>query len=142
MNYRFAILAAMFSMSLATATSAASDPRQLVELPAQMEAHMLQNMRGHLVAIDRLLLLLGEEKFDEASELAESELGMSSLSKHGASHIAPFYPEGMRQAGTAMHRSASQFARTAQEGEVLAAYRALQKITAACNACHAGYRVR
>ncbi|WP_428610017.1 hypothetical protein [Sedimenticola sp.] len=114
----------------------------MVDLPAPMQAHMLQNMRGHLVVVDRLLQLLGAGELDEASDLAESELGMSSLDKHGASHIAPYYPEGMRQAGTELHHAASRFSRTAQEGDVPSAYRALQDITASCVACHAGYRVR
>ena len=120
---------------------AANDNRVMVELPVPMKDHMLQNMRGHLQVIDQLLKLLSEEKLDQASELAESELGMSSLNKHGASHMAPYYPEAMRQAGSAMHKSASQFSRVAQEGDVLASVKALRKITAACTACHAGYRV-
>ena len=133
-------------LSVATAISGASfaagDERLMVELPVAMKTHMLQNMRGHLVVIDQLILLLSEEKLDEASDLAEAELGMSSLNKHGASHIAPYYPIGMQQAGTAMHKSASQFARVAQEGDVLVAFKALRKITAACTGCHAGYKVQ
>jgi hypothetical protein len=120
---------------------AANDNRVMVELPAPMRAHMLQNMRGHLVVIDQLLKLLSEEKLDQASDLAEFELGMSSLNKHGAGHIAPYYPEAMRQAGTAMHKSASRFSRIAQEGDVLASVKALREITAACTTCHAGYKV-
>jgi cytochrome c553 len=56
--------------------------------------------------------------------------------------MAPFMPEGMREAGTSMHRAASRFALKAQEGEVLAAYKALSDITAACVACHSGYKVK
>jgi cytochrome c556 len=41
-----------------------------------------------------------------------------------------------------MHRAASRFALKAQEGEVLPAYKALSEITAACVACHSGYRIR
>ena len=128
-------------LTFSTPLAADSDQRVLVELPAPMKNHMLANMRQHLVIIDQLLLLLGEDRLDAASALAEAELGMSSLGKHGASHIAPFYPEGMREAGTSMHRAASRFALVAQEGDPRAAYRALQEVTAACNRCHAGYRV-
>lgn len=121
---------------------AAADSRKMVELPAPLKVHMLQNMRGHLVVVDQILYLLSEDNLDEASELAETELGMSSLDKHGASHIAPYYPEGMRQAGTMMHKSASQFSRVAQEGDIVAAIKALRKITSSCTACHAGYKVQ
>ena len=121
---------------------ATNDTRLMVELPAPMKAHMLENMRGHLLVIDQLLKFLSEEKFDEAADLAEAELGMSSLHKHGAHHIAPYYPKGMRLAGQTMHKSASQFSRVAQEGDTLAALKALSKVTAACTACHAGYKVQ
>jgi len=67
---------------------------------------------------------------------------MSSLSKHGASHMAPYYPAAMRKAGTGMHKAASQFARVAQEGDILPAYKSLRKITAACNVCHMAYKVQ
>jgi len=135
------ILAITITFLLPLAVNAAEDSRVMVELPGHMKAHMLQNMRNHLVIIDQLLALISEDKFDQAADIAESELGMSSLHKHGAAHMAQFYPKGMQQAGTNMHKSASQFARTAQEGDLLDTLKALQKITASCTVCHAGYRV-
>ena len=69
-------------------------------------------------------------------------MGMSSLESHGASHMAKFMPERMRQAGTAMHKAASRFALKAQEGDLLPAYRVLSEVTSACVACHSGYRVK
>lgn len=113
----------------------------MVELPAHMKGHMLENMRGHLLVVNQLLLLLSEERFDEAADLAEEELGMSSLSKHGANHIAPLYPEGMRAVGTQMHKSASQFSRVAQEGDLADSIKALGKVISSCTACHAAYKV-
>ncbi len=101
----------------------------------------MSNMRDHLAAIDEILVYLGNGELDKAAETAEYRLGMSSLESHGASHMAGFMPQGMRLAGTSMHRAASRFALKAQEGEVLSAYRALSEITSACVACHSGYRV-
>ena len=83
-----------------------------------------------------------EGDFEKAAEVAEYRLGMSSLESHGASHMAKFMPEGMRQAGTAMHKAASRFALKAQEEEVSSAYNALSEVTSACVACHSGYRIR
>ena len=136
------VLFGVLCLSAIPAGMAAPDSRQYVELPEPMQQHLLANMRAHLEVIDRLLALLSAEELDAASELAESELGMSSLNKHGAAHIAPHYPQAMRQLGTSMHRAASRFSRVAQEGEALAAYRALGDITSSCVACHAGYRIR
>ena len=81
-------------------------------------------------------------QLDQAAEIAESRLGMSSLESHGARHMAKFMPDGMRQAGTSMHRAASRFALKAQEGEILPAYNVLSEVTSACVACHTGYRIR
>ena len=123
-------------------TSASSnDTRIHVELPEMMQQHMLSNMRDHLAAINEILVYLGSDELDKAAEIAEYRLGMSSMGSHGASHMAKFMPEEMRQTGTSMHKAASRFALKAQEGEPLAAYKALSEITAACVACHSAYKV-
>jgi hypothetical protein len=118
------------------------DERRLVQLPEMMQQHMMSNMRDHLVAINEILIKMANGDFEEAAEIAEYRLGMSSLESHGAGHMAKFMPEGMRQAGTAMHKAASRFALKAQEEEVLPAYDALSEVTSACVACHSGYRIR
>ena len=127
------------SSSMSTADD---DSRQLVQLPEKMQQHMMANMRDHLVAINEILINIANDELDKAAEVAEYRLGMSSLESHGASHMAKFMPEGMRQAGTTMHRAASRFALKAQEGGALSAYNALFEVTSACVACHSGYRIR
>jgi hypothetical protein len=118
------------------------DTRQLVQLPEMMQQHMMSNMRDHLVALNEILINMANGELEKAAAIAESRLGMSSLESHGASHMAKFMPEGMRHAGTSMHRAASRFALKAQEGEVLPAYNALSEVTSACVTCHSGYRIR
>jgi hypothetical protein len=135
-------LLALLTSIPATNSGAADDTRLLVELPEMMQQHMLSNMRDHLAAINEILAYLNNDELEKAAETAEYRLGMSSLESHGASHIAKFMPEGMRQAGTAMHKAASRFALKAQEGEALPAFQALAEITSACVACHSGYRVK
>ena len=122
--------------------NAANDSRQLVQFPEMMERHMMANMRDHLAAINEIMVSLGNDELDKAADIAEYRLGMSALESHGAKHRARFMPKGMRQAGTTMHRSASRFARKAQEGDLQAAIKAFAKITAACVTCHSGYRIR
>ena len=118
------------------------DTRQLVEFPAMMQTHMLKNMRDHMVVINQILIYLSNDELDKAADIAENRLGMSALDTHHASHMAKFMPQGMRQAGTIMHKAASRFALRAQEGDALPAYKALTEITSACVACHAGYKVQ
>ena len=136
------LLSTILLIGLPVDSIASNDSRMAVELPQMMQQHMLSNMRDHLAAINEILIYLGKGELENAAEIAEYRLGMSSLESHGASHMAQFMPEGMRQAGTAMHKAASRFALTAQEGEVLSAYLALSDITSACVTCHAGYKVK
>ncbi|MCP4407811.1 MAG: hypothetical protein GY807_08620 [Gammaproteobacteria bacterium] len=142
MSKRLQIIAPILFVFASNSLIADEDSRQLVELPEMMQKHMMSNMRDHLVAINEILVNMANDRLDYASEIAESRLGMSSLESHGASHMAKFMPEGMRQAGTSMHRTASRFALKAQEGEVLPAYNALSEITSACVLCHSNYRIR
>jgi hypothetical protein len=130
------LLASSYSVSMA------DDARKLVQLPEMMQQHMMSNMRDHLAAINEILIKMASGAFEEAAEIAEYRLGMSSLESHGASHMAKFLPEGMRQAGTTMHKAASRFALKAQEEGLLPAYKSLSEVTSACVSCHSGYRIR
>ena len=132
----------MLLVSMSAISSANNDSRQLVELPEMMQQHMMSNMRDHLATINQILHYLGNDEMDKAADIAEQRLGMSSLETHGASHMAKFMPEGMRKAGTTMHRKASRFALKAQEGELLPAYKLLTEVTSACVACHSAYKIR
>ena len=142
MNTRLSVIAAICCACTSSIAAAEEDSRLLVELPEMMQQHMMSNMRDHLASINEILTSMADDQLDQAAKIAETRLGMSSLESHGASHMAKFMPEGMRQAGTTMHRAASRFALKAQEGDAWPAYRALAEVTSACVACHSGYRIR
>lgn len=142
MSKTASLIIAIFCLPIGSTVIADECAREYVELPEMLQRHMMSNMRDHLSTINTILEYLSGEKLDEAAEIAESRLGMSSLELHNASRMAKYMPEGMRRAGTAMHKAASRFALKAQEGELLPAYRALSEITSACVACHAAYRIR
>lgn len=124
--------------------AADGDPRQLVQLPDPMRQHMLGNMRDHLLALTQIQQALGAGEYQRAADIAEQRIGVSSLTSHGAAHMAPFMPKTMQDIGTQMHKAASQFALVAQEtgadGNVARAVTSLSKITEQCVACHAAYR--
>ena len=128
------------SFGLISSTFAEEDKRILVKMPQMMQEHQLANMRDHLMAINEILLNMGSGELDKAADIAEERLGMSSLGLHGAHHMAKMMPKEMSAIGTSMHKAASRFALKAQEGDALQAYKALQEVTAACVACHAGYK--
>lgn len=130
----------------AAAEPAKPDERQLVAYPEALRIKTLANMRDHLLALSEIQEALAKNEFDKAAEIAESRLGMNSLSLHGAHEVAAFMPAGMQQAGTAMHHAASRFARTAKDagvtGDMKAVLGALAETTQTCTACHAAYRLQ
>lgn len=123
-----------------------ADTRALVHLPPALVEHTLANMRDHLAALQEISETLAGGRNDQAAKIAEERLGMSSLPRHGAHDVAKFMPQGMRDAGTAMHRAASRFAVEAQNagatGDLKPALRALGQVMSACVGCHAGYRLK
>jgi len=124
----------------------AADPRIMVRFPDMMRTHTLANMRDHLLALAEIQDRLAQGAFDKAGDIAEQRLGMSSLGLHGAHDVAPFMPQGMQAAGTAMHRSASQFAIVAKDasvtGDLKGTLGALARVSQTCVACHAAYRIQ
>jgi hypothetical protein len=125
------------------------DSRVLVSLPAPMQAHMLADMRDHLATLNTVFGDIGDGRFDDASKLLEDRLGMTSLPLHQAAEMAPYFPQGMQDAGTAMHHAASRLAIALQNAAVAHTFEsmrevnaALHAVTSSCVACHSGYRVR
>ncbi|MEW5893775.1 MAG: cytochrome c [Pseudomonadota bacterium] len=122
------------------------DGRVLVKMPPLQQTLMRQDMVEHLSALHAVLGLMAEGKLDQAAELAEKALGVSSMGKHaaatGGQGPGRYMPEAMRGIGVGMHQAASEFARVAKQGDRAAAYRALEPVTAACAACHNGFRIR
>ena len=137
---KFTLTLALISTS--PLSIAEDDSRQFVKLPEMMQEHMLMSMRDHLKTINEILLYLSTNQMDKAADIAEHRIGMSSLETHGASHMAKFMPEGMQQAGTNMHKTASLFALKAQEGDLFSTYKMLSAVTSTCVACHSAYRIR
>ena len=126
-------------------TSSFADSRQLVEFPEMMRDHMLENMRDHLLALTEIQQHLALEAYEKAATVAENRLGLSSLSDHGASHMARFMPTAMQQIGTQMHKTASRFVIILQkgglEGSTTKIAEGLAGVMQQCVAYHSSYRV-
>lgn len=122
-----------------------ADTRVLVPFPPALTAHTLANMRDHLLALKEINDALARGDYDLAAKVAEERLGMTSLEAHGAHEVAKYMPQGMQDAGTAMHRAASRFAIAVRDagvtGDLKPALGALSDVMGACVGCHAGYRL-
>lgn len=130
----------------AQAPQLASDGRQLVKYPEHMKEHTLASMRDHLLALQEIQSALAVSDYDRAADVAETRLGMTALTLHGAHDSSKFIPKGMQEAGTEMHRSASKFSVVARDaavtGDIKPAIGALSKVMGACVTCHTGYRLQ
>jgi hypothetical protein len=128
------------------AQSPFKDTRQVVHFPTRLRQHTLANMRDHLLTLQQIQEALAKQEFDQAGDIAEQRLGMSSLALHGAHEVAKYMPKGMQEAGSAMHRNASRLAVAAKDAaatnDMKPVLEALANVTAQCVACHAGYRVK
>lgn len=142
-------LTALMTLAALLGVAHAQDAREGVKLPPMMRAHMLGNMRDHLLALNQILGDVADGRFDDAGKIAESRLGMSSLTFHDAEHMAPFMPKPMQDMGASMHRAASRLVVVLQDASVTPSAESMQKVagalhavTTSCAACHAAYRLQ
>lgn len=133
-------------LAAAESPKLAPDGRQWVSFPEAMKEHTLGNMRDHLRALQDIQAALASADYDRAADVAESHLGLTAMTRHGAHELSKFMPKGMQEAGSAMHRSASKFSLIARDaaasGEIKPAIAALSAVMGACVACHNGYRLQ
>jgi hypothetical protein len=73
------MLIAPLLIGAAALTVQAKDAREPVELPPPTQAHMITDMRDHLVAFETIIRQHAEGQYDAAAETVESRLGMSAL---------------------------------------------------------------
>lgn len=122
--------------------NSSKDTRAVVAFPKELKEHTLTNMRHHLQAIDGILEALAKNDTDKAADIAEQQLGMSSLSLHGAHKASAYMPLAMRKAGMRLHHTASKFALIAPEGDNRKTFAALREVTLSCISCHAQFKFK
>lgn len=143
-----ALLRTALWLSIATAhaetAAPAADARQFVEMPAQAQQLMRQDMLSHLATLNAIVAALASNDLKTAADQAEQQLGRASMGRHRATGMGPgrFMPLEMRNLGWAMHDAADAFAAEARTGNLQSALNALQKVTGSCVSCHAVYRTR
>lgn len=138
----------------------APDTRKLVDFPAEVRQHQMQNMREHFQAVSDILAAMGAGQYARAAEIAQTKLGAGSAAATGCKgaggqtnmstpdmhqKLAQHMPEAMGALGMTMHRAADEFAAaataSAASGDGKPAYAALARVTAGCIGCHEAYRV-
>ncbi|MEJ2061532.1 MAG: hypothetical protein P8Y64_13800 [Gammaproteobacteria bacterium] len=129
---------------LAFQPASAGETREAVPFPPQVKAQFLHRMRGHLETLNAILGYLSQQRYAQASQAAQSQLGMGAMGPELHQQL-PYMPPGMRSLGARLHKASAMFSTEAQNAEVTGdpapALRALHRMTETCIACHRAYRV-
>ncbi|MFZ2162383.1 MAG: cytochrome c [Sideroxyarcus sp.] len=113
------------------------DMRTSLGVTGAMRQHQLSNMRGHVDAVKSIVGLIAESKFDEASKVARTQLG---LTPDMQAMCGMFNNRDFEKLGLAFHKSGDELGDTLKTKDVNASLRALKKTMQYCVECHATYR--
>lgn len=114
------------------------DPRTPVPLQPMMAWHQKQNMAEHLVAIQRIVAALAEEKWDdvrEAAKLIESSPKMAMMCNHMGKGA-----DGFTQMALAFHATADTIAPASLTKQASKVLKATSETLQVCTGCHAKYK--
>ena len=113
------------------------DTRTSLELSAEMKQHQLSNMREHVDAVKSIIGLMSENKFEDASKIAHSKLGLTPEMQQMCSM---FNDEKFMALGFAFHKSGDDLGDALKTRDIATSLRALNKTMEYCVSCHATYR--
>jgi len=113
------------------------DTRTSLGVTGAMKQHQLSNMRGHVEAIRTIVGLMAESKFEEASKVAHTQLG---LTPDMQAMCGSFNNKEFEKLGLAFHKSGDELGDTLKTRDAHASLRALNKTMQYCVECHATYR--
>jgi len=113
------------------------DTRTSLGLPEEMKQHQLSNMREHLEAVNSVISLMSENKFEDASKIAHSKLGSTPEMLKMCRMMGN---ENFTTLGLAFHKSGDDLGNVLKTKDVNASLRALNKTMQYCVECHATYR--
>ena len=113
------------------------DDRISLNLNPMQKRHQLINMRSHLEAVQEIIFLLSEEEYNEASIVAELELGSTTEMKL---MCASFGDENFEKMGLTFHENADKMSEIFREKDTKSSLKALSKTINNCVQCHATYR--
>jgi len=113
------------------------DGRTSLQLNAMQKNHQLKNMRSHLEAVQNIILLLSEDKFDEASTLSYEKLGSTTEMRL---MCASFGNETFENLGLAFHKSADEMSEIMKKKNKEESLAALSNTMNYCVQCHASFK--
>lgn len=113
------------------------DTRISLALTPPIKHRLLVNMRAQLAAIQTIIGLLADEKFDQADKISRAKLGISDEMKqiYGRANN-----EDYKNLGHTFHNSADELATTLQTKDMKKSLQALRNTMGYCVQCHHKFR--
>jgi cytochrome c556 len=112
--------------------------RKPLPVSPSMAAHLKEDMRDHLAAVEDILAALMREDFAGVAK-AGARLGYSEAVARNCRHMGEAAP-GFGDAAINFHRTADAIGEAARQGDHAAVLEALGRTLKACVDCHASYR--
>ncbi len=113
------------------------DSRISLGLNPMQKQHQLKNMRSHLEAVQEIIMLLSDENYDDASEVAYTKLGSTTEMKL---MCASFGDKKFENLGLAFHESADKMSEILKKRDKKESLNALSNTMNYCVQCHATFR--
>jgi len=115
----------------------ASDKRISLGLAPQQKQHQLANMRSHLEAVQSIVGMLAESRFEEASTVAHEKLGLTPEMK---AMCNMFENKDFKAMGLAFHQSGDALGDALKTKNLKQSLKALHTTMDYCIQCHSTYR--
>jgi len=113
------------------------DGRISLQLTPHMKQHQLANMRSHVEAIQSIIGMMAEDKFDQASTIAHNKLGLTPMMKKMCNMSDN---DDFKKFGLAFHKSADELGNVLKTRNIKLSLTALHKTMSSCVQCHATFR--
>lgn len=114
------------------------DDRVSAGVHPEMKQHQLANMRSHVVAVQSIVGHLAESEFDQASQIAHSQLGLTDEMKKMCSTMSD--NKEFVSLGLAFHKSGDDLGDALKTKNLKKSLQALQTTMDYCVKCHASFR--
>jgi len=114
------------------------DNRISLGLSPEMKQHQLKNMRSHTAAVQSIVGHLANNEFDQAAQVAHSQLGLTEEMKKMCSTMSG--NENFGKLGMAFHQSGDQLGEVLQGKDMKKSLQALQTTLGYCVQCHSTFR--
>jgi len=128
---------AMLNHNMQHMMHSANDSRISLGLSPQRKQLQLANMRSHVKAVQTIVGLMAQDKYDEASQVAHSELGLTEEMRKMCSN---FNNAEFTKIGLAFHQSADELGDVLKTKDTKKSLKALHATMNYCVQCHATFR--